>query len=132
MSNIRFSAFEEESKAANSGGLVSAKHLGSSVILELTAQWEKDGKTRTKSGALGVTTTDGWMNASELITYLGKLDENDEVRQALIEPIEVTPATKVGNKNVPAVVEYELVVGSAQAIEVHFNKDGKLTKVELR
>ena len=74
----------EESKVANSGGLALQKCAGKATEIALTSQWSKDGKDRTKNGALGVNTTLGWLNGSLLITFLFKLDKQDPVRQMLL------------------------------------------------
>ena len=124
MSNITFKSFEDETKAAISG-LASQNFAGKTVKLELVSPWEKKdekgvsyNRTKLGKGSLGVNTTAGWLNASELIAHLGTLDDKkDKARIALIKP----------GKN----KELELVVGTAQSINITFDDKGKIAKVEL-
>lgn len=120
--NITFESFEAEKQTANKGGLVASKYAGQSVTLTLDRKWEKNGHDRTNGGkgSLGVITSEGWLNASKLIAFLGDLDDENEAKALLIE--EVIEKKKVAG--------FELVIDSSNAIEISFDADGNITEVK--
>lgn len=147
--NIRFSSFQQEAKVANTGGLASEKNKGKTVALNILRPWvAKDGRTRTGkegNGSLGVDTTEGWLNASQLIAFLGELDPSSATVSALVQKIVITPEVqavaavpKVGNTPakpavaaVPEVAEYELIIDSSITVSITFDDSGKIVGVEV-
>ena len=131
METINFN-LSEEAKVSNSGGLAANKCEGKLTEIALTSQWSKNGFDRTKNGtgALGVNTTLGWLNASMLITYLMKLDGENPVRVMLIE--EETEEKKVGNKKVQVPTgNGTLNIDDTNVFFMKTDSNGSITEVSL-
>ena len=128
MERIEFSFSAERKAAMAGGGLItgqSSSYKGETIVISLTAPWYKkdaEGKPtqeqRTKSGALGVITTHGWLNASELLTFMEKLKDN-EVYKKIIE------TEKVNDKR-----KYSLKIDPSYAFKLSIDNKGKIEKVE--
>lgn len=128
METIVFDFATEKKAAQAGGGLItgsSSTYKNQTIVISLTAPWYKkdaDGnptsEQRTKSGALGVVTSHGWLNASELLTFLETLSK-DEVYGKLI--LSEKKNNKTTNKlNIDPTYSFKLTIDGK----------GKISKVE--
>jgi len=128
MERIEFNFADEKKAAQAGGGLItgnSSTYKGQTITMALTAPWyKKDSngdpttETRTKSGALGITTTHGWLNGSELLTFMEGLSGQD-VFTKLIE------TKTVSNKK-----KYSLIIDPTFNFKMSIDNKGKIAKVE--
>jgi hypothetical protein len=127
MSNITFNSFAEEKKVANAGGLVTEKFSGKTATLTFNSPWaKKDGSIRTKSGSLGVNTSEGWLNASAVIAFLETLGPTHPSVQKLIKVVQAAPA---GFGAAAPAAGFELVVDPSLAIQITFDAEGKIAAI---
>jgi hypothetical protein len=128
METIVFDFATEKKAAQAGGGLItgsSSTYKNQTIVISLTAPWYKkdsDGnptnEQRTKSGALGVITSHGWLNASELLSFMETLS-NEEVYGKLIS------VEKKNNKNI-----LKLNIDPTYSFKLSVDGKGKISKVE--